>query len=46
VYPNGTYSVVARASGHEGRELFGESAVYEVDGTLVAAAKATWIVPA
>ncbi|WP_344953039.1 hotdog fold domain-containing protein [Sphaerisporangium flaviroseum] len=46
VYPNGTYSVVARASGREGRKLFGESAVYEVDGTLVAAAKATWIIPA
>ncbi|MCW2879288.1 MAG: hypothetical protein JWQ95_3388 [Sphaerisporangium sp.] len=46
VYPNGTYSVVARATGGEGRKLFGSSAVYEVDGTLVAAAKATWIVPA
>ncbi|GGK88479.1 hypothetical protein Sme01_01640 [Sphaerisporangium melleum] len=46
VYPNGTYSVVARATGREGRKLFGESAVYEVDGTLVAAAKATWILPA
>ncbi|GGT00075.1 hypothetical protein GCM10010156_67710 [Planobispora rosea] len=46
VYPGGIYSVVARATGREGRKLFGESAVYEVDGTLVAAAKATWIVPA
>ncbi|MEU8272190.1 hotdog fold domain-containing protein, partial [Sphaerisporangium sp. NPDC049002] len=46
VYPNGTYSVVARATGREGRKLFGQSAVYETDGTLVAAAKATWIVPA
>ncbi|MEU6743583.1 PaaI family thioesterase [Streptosporangium sandarakinum] len=46
VYPGGTYSVVARATGREGRKLFGESAVYEVDGTLVAAAKATWIAPA
>ncbi|MGW4639861.1 hypothetical protein ACWEN6_15095 [Sphaerisporangium sp. NPDC004334] len=46
VYPNGTYSVVARSTGREGRKLFGESAVYEVDGTLVAAAKATWIIPA
>lgn len=45
VYPLGTYSVVARAAGREGRKLFGESAVYEVDGTLVAAAKATWIIP-
>jgi acyl-coenzyme A thioesterase PaaI-like protein len=45
VYPLGTYSVVARAAGREGRKLFGESAVYEVDGTLVAAARATWIVP-
>ncbi|ACZ85583.1 hotdog fold domain-containing protein [Streptosporangium roseum] len=46
VYPGGTYSVVARATGREGRKLFGESAVYEVDGTLVAAAKAVWIAPA
>ncbi|GAA2851803.1 hypothetical protein GCM10010517_09450 [Streptosporangium fragile] len=46
VYPGGTYSVVARATGREGRKLFGESAVYEVDGTLVAAAKAVWITPA
>ncbi|MEV0587871.1 hypothetical protein [Nonomuraea sp. NPDC050310] len=45
VYPGGTYSVVGRATGREGRKLFGESAVYEVDGTLVAAAKATWIAP-
>ncbi|MEV0974129.1 hypothetical protein [Microtetraspora glauca] len=45
VYPLGRYSVVGRVSGREGRKLFGESAVYEVDGTLVAAAKATWIVP-
>jgi hypothetical protein len=43
VYPLGTYSVVARPIGREGRKLFGASAVYEVDGTLVAAAKATWI---
>ncbi|MFF5204837.1 hypothetical protein [Streptosporangium sp. NPDC000396] len=46
VYPGGTYSVVARATGREGRKLFGESAVYEVDGTLVAVAKAVWIAPA
>ncbi|MER7205844.1 hotdog fold domain-containing protein [Streptosporangium sp. NPDC000239] len=46
VYPGGTYSVVARATGREGRKLFGESAVYEVDGTLVAAAKAVWITSA
>ncbi|MEU9885382.1 hypothetical protein [Sphaerisporangium sp. NPDC051011] len=45
VYPNGTYSVVARATGRDGRKLFGESAVYELDGALVAAAKATWIIP-
>ncbi|MGV9302778.1 hypothetical protein [Nonomuraea sp. NPDC003727] len=45
VYPGGTYSVVARATGREGRKLFGESAIYEVDGTPVAAAKATWIAP-
>ncbi|SNR90041.1 hypothetical protein SAMN05216276_100198 [Streptosporangium subroseum] len=46
VYPGGTYSVVARATGREGRKLFGESAVYEVDGTLVASARAVWIIPA
>lgn len=45
VYPNGRYSVVARAAGREGRKLFGVSAVYEVDGALVASAKATWILP-
>ncbi|GAA3146367.1 hypothetical protein GCM10010466_41740 [Planomonospora alba] len=43
VHTGGVYSVVARATGREGRKLFGESALYEVDGTLVAAAKATWI---
>ncbi|MEV0592563.1 PaaI family thioesterase [Nonomuraea cavernae] len=45
VHPGGAYSIVARATGREGRKLFGESAVYEVDGTLVAAARATWIAP-
>ncbi|GAA4582718.1 hypothetical protein GCM10023194_18240 [Planotetraspora phitsanulokensis] len=45
VYPLGSYSVVARAIGREGRKLHGVSAVYEVDGTLVAAARATWITP-
>lgn len=45
VLPGGVYSVVARATGREGRKLFGRSAIYEVDGTLVAAADATWIVP-
>jgi acyl-coenzyme A thioesterase PaaI-like protein len=45
VFAGGAYSVVARATGREGRKLFGESAVYEVDGTLVAAARATWIAP-
>ncbi|GAA4188698.1 hotdog fold domain-containing protein [Microbispora amethystogenes] len=45
VYPMGRYSVVARATGREGRKIFGTSAVYEVDGTLVAAAQATWITP-
>ncbi|WP_169944561.1 hypothetical protein [Microbispora sp. H11081] len=45
VYPMGSYSVVARAEGRDGRKLFGTSAVYEVDGTLVAAARATWILP-
>ncbi|MFI6511460.1 PaaI family thioesterase [Streptosporangium sp. NPDC050855] len=46
VYPGGTYSVVARPTGREGRKLFAESAVYEVDGTLLASAKAVWITPA
>lgn len=46
IYPGGAYSVVARASGREGRKLFGESAIYEADGTLVAAARAVWIAPA
>jgi hypothetical protein len=45
VYPNGTYSVVGRPTGRDGRKLFGASAVYEMDGTLVAVAKATWILP-
>lgn len=45
VFPGGTYSVVARATGREGRKLFGESALYDWDGTLVAAARATWIAP-
>ncbi|HEY9521848.1 MAG TPA: hypothetical protein VIR33_01310 [Thermopolyspora sp.] len=45
VLPGGSYSVVARASGRHGRKLLGESAVYETDGTLVAAARAVWIRP-
>ncbi|GAA0953693.1 hypothetical protein [Nonomuraea longicatena] len=45
VYPGGAYSVVGRATGREGRKLFGESAIYDGDGTLVAAARATWITP-
>lgn len=45
VYPNGTYSVVGRSEGRDGRKLFGTSAVYEMDGTLVATARATWILP-
>jgi hypothetical protein len=45
VHPGGTYSIVARATGREGRKLFGDSAIYEIDGTLIAAARATWIVP-
>ncbi|MGC5011197.1 PaaI family thioesterase [Streptosporangium sp. DT93] len=46
VYPGGTYSVVARPTGRQGRKLFAESAVYEVDGTLLASAEAVWITPA
>jgi len=45
VLPGGTYSIVARATGRDGRKLYGESAIYETDGTLVAAARATWITP-
>ncbi|GAA4517577.1 MULTISPECIES: PaaI family thioesterase [Nonomuraea] len=45
VTAGGVYSVVARETGREGRKMFGQSAIYEVDGTLVAAAKATWIAP-
>lgn len=45
VFQGGTYSVVGRATGRDGRKLSAESAVYEVDGTLVASARATWITP-
>ena len=45
VYPMGRYSVVAHAESRDGRKLFGTSAVYEVGGALVAAARATWILP-
>jgi hypothetical protein len=45
VIPGGVYSIVGQATGREGRKLFSKSAVYEVDGSLVAAARATWIAP-
>ncbi|RVX39279.1 hypothetical protein EDD27_1628 [Nonomuraea polychroma] len=45
VHPGGRYSVVARPTGRDGRKMFGQSAIYEMDGTLVAAARATWIAP-
>lgn len=45
VNPGGGYSVVGEATGREGRKLYGRSAIYEGDGSLVAAAKAVWIVP-
>ncbi|MCK2220591.1 hypothetical protein MF672_043340 [Actinomadura sp. ATCC 31491] len=45
VHPGGRYSVVARPTGRDGRKMFGQSAIYEVDGTLVAAGRATWIAP-
>lgn len=45
VIPGGVYSIVGQATGREGRKLFSRSAVYEVDGSLVAAARATWIAP-
>ncbi|MBG0833095.1 hypothetical protein HS041_35920 [Planomonospora sp. ID67723] len=41
--PGRTYVVVARKEGRERRKLFASSAVYEVDGRLVGAARATWI---
>ncbi|WP_084961053.1 hotdog fold domain-containing protein [Thermoactinospora rubra] len=43
VFPGRTYVVTARHRGVERRKLFAASAVYEPDGTLVAAARATWI---
>ncbi|SEL17763.1 PaaI family thioesterase [Nonomuraea pusilla] len=45
VHPGGQYSVVARPTGQDGRKMYGESAIYEADGTLVANARATWIAP-
>ncbi|SDJ20687.1 hypothetical protein SAMN05421874_10162 [Nonomuraea maritima] len=45
VFPGGRYSVVARPTGRDGRKMYGQSAIYEVDGTLVAAGRATWIAP-
>ncbi|MDF5755644.1 hypothetical protein [Spongiactinospora sp. TRM90649] len=45
VYPGGTYSVVGAPAGRDGRKLGARSAIYESDGTLVAVAKAIWIVP-
>ena len=45
VLPGGTYSIVARATGRDGRKLYGESAIYETDGTLIAAVRAIWIAP-
>ncbi|GAA3447176.1 hypothetical protein [Planomonospora venezuelensis] len=43
VAPGRTYVVVARKEGRERRKLFASSAVYEVDGRLVGAARAIWI---
>ncbi|WP_068923948.1 hypothetical protein [Planobispora rosea] len=43
VVPGRTYVVVARREGRERRKLFASGAVYEVDGRLVAASRATWI---
>jgi hypothetical protein len=45
VRPGGQYSVVARPTGRDGRKMYGQSAIYELDGTLVAAGRATWIAP-
>ncbi|MFG2072534.1 PaaI family thioesterase [Nonomuraea maritima] len=45
VFPGGRYSVVARPTGRDGRKMYGQSAIYEADGTLVAAGRATWIAP-
>nr|BFE79946.1 hypothetical protein GCM10020093_025470 [Planobispora longispora] len=43
VVPGRTYVVVARKEGRERRKLFASGAVYEADGRLVAASRATWI---
>jgi hypothetical protein len=45
VRAGGQYSVVARPTGRDGRKMYGQSAIYELDGTLVAAGRATWIAP-
>ncbi|SDJ15264.1 PaaI family thioesterase [Nonomuraea jiangxiensis] len=45
IRPGGQYSVVARPTGRDGRKMYGQSAIYELDGTPVAAARATWIAP-
>ncbi|MFI7700787.1 PaaI family thioesterase [Nonomuraea sp. NPDC049480] len=45
VRAGGQYSVVARPTGRDGRKMYGQSAIYEADGTLVAAGRATWIAP-
>jgi hypothetical protein len=43
VFTGGTYVVVARRLGRQGRELHAGAALYETDGTLVAASRAVWI---
>lgn len=43
VVPGRTYVVTGRDDGSERRKRFAGSAVYEPDGTLVAAARATWV---
>jgi len=43
VRPGETYVVVARAEAAEGRKLRASSAVYALDGTLVAASTSLWI---
>lgn len=43
VHVGGRYSVVGWALGRDGRKLQCGTAIYDADGTLCAAAKATWI---
>lgn len=43
VFPGETYVAVGAATGRDGRKRYAGSALYRADGTLIAAAEATWI---